>query len=140
MKITSIMTTDLVTVDMDDSLKKVKEIFDAYKFHHLLVVENGKLQGVISDRDLLKSISYKIDSAAATERDLASLNKRVHQIMSRKPITLLQKSSVEDAILLFDEHKISCLPIVDDNDEPVGIVSWRDVMHILSNRIRAKAQ
>ena len=47
-----IMSKTVVTVEMDDMLRTVKEIFDHMKFHHLLVVEAGKLFGVVSDRDL----------------------------------------------------------------------------------------
>lgn len=54
MSIKSIMSTPVVTVKRDDNLGVVREIFINTKFHHLLVVENNKLYGVISDRDLLK--------------------------------------------------------------------------------------
>ena len=49
MNVEKIMSKRIVTVERDDSLKVVKEIFDNARFHHLLVVESGKLFGVISD-------------------------------------------------------------------------------------------
>lgn len=52
MKINSLMSSNIVTVEMDDTLKIVKEIFDHTQFHHLLVVDANKLCGIISDRDL----------------------------------------------------------------------------------------
>ena len=56
MELRSIMTARVVTVEVDDTLEVVKRIFDAMKFHHLLVVDSGKtLCGVISDRDLLRA-------------------------------------------------------------------------------------
>lgn len=128
MKIKDIMTKSVVIVEMDDKLILVKEIFDNSKFHHLLVVDNGKLFGVVSDRDLLKAISPNIDTMVVTHRDLATLNKRVHQIMTRKPITLKANNSISDAAALFNTHQISCIPIVDDEFRPVGIVSWRDLI------------
>jgi len=69
-----------------------------------------------------------VGSAAETARDLATLNKRVHQIMSRHPITLRPHSSVAEAVNLLLAHRISCIPIVDDEFKPVGIVSWRDLL------------
>ncbi len=52
----SIMSRRLATVGFDDTLSTVKEIFDRPGFHHLLVVEDGKLRGgVVSDRDLLRA-------------------------------------------------------------------------------------
>lgn len=125
------MTSRVVTVGFDDTLATVREIFAEASFHHLLVVEDGKLQGVVSDRDLLRAISPFIDSVVESARDLGTLNKRVHQIMSRKPLTLRPESSLADAVALFLSNKISCIPIVDAEFRPVGIVSWRDVLRYL---------
>ncbi len=132
MKISEIMSDTLVTIDMDDTLHTVKNIFDNSKFHHLIVVEQDKIYGVISDRDLLKSLSPGVGTASETSTDLALLNKKTHQIMTRKPITLKPGNSIIDAINIFNQHKISCIPVVDDTQKPVGIVSWRDILKALS--------
>ena len=128
MLIQEIMTKKVVTVEMDDKLSVVKDIFENSKFHHLLVVEEGKLFGVVSDRDLLKALSPNLGTMTETYKDAATLNKRVHQIMTRKPITLKPSATVKDAVSLFNQHRISCLPIVDDEFRPVGILSWRDIL------------
>ena len=127
-----IMTTRVVTVEMDDKLEVVKEIFDTMDFHHLLVVdEHKKLSGVVSDRDLFRALSPYVGSATETARDLATLNKRVHQIMTRHPITLHPEAPVAEAVHLLLAHRISCIPIVDDEFKPAGIVSWRDLLKAL---------
>ncbi|SEL20506.1 acetoin utilization protein AcuB [Colwellia chukchiensis] len=131
MKISLLMSKNLFTVAMDDAISKVKDIFETKGFHHMLVVENEKLCGVIADRDLLKAISPNVDNFAASNQDLATLNKRAHQIMVRNPISLSQHASVIDAVKLFNEHKITCIPIVDEENRPVGIVSWRDIMRVI---------
>ena len=83
MNVEKIMSKSIVTVDMDDSLKVIKEIFDNVGFHHLLVIESDKLFGIISDRDLLKVLSPTVGTASETTRDLESLNKKAHQILTR---------------------------------------------------------
>lgn len=125
------MSKTIVTIDMDDSLKLAKEIFDNTRFHHLLVVASDKLSGVISDRDILKALSPNIGTAAETSRDTATLKKRVHQIMARKLVTLTPNADINDAIEIFNNHNISCIPIVDDEFKPVGIISWRDILKAL---------
>lgn len=133
MDLGSIMTARVVTVEMDDRLEIVKEIFDTMNFHHLLVVdEHKRLSGVVSDRDLLRALSPYVGSAAETARDLATLNKRVHQIMTRRPVTLRPQATVAEAISLLLAHRISCIPIVDEESKPVGIVSWRDLLRTLA--------
>jgi acetoin utilization protein AcuB len=132
MEVGSIMTTRVVSVEMDDRLDVVKKIFDTLKFHHLLVVDDHRiLKGVVSDRDLLKALSPYVGSAAENARDIATLNRRVHQIMSRNLITLQPQASIPEAVKLFLEHRISCIPIIDEALRPVGILSWRDVLKTL---------
>lgn len=128
MNVSDIMSKHVVTVESDDRLSAVKDIFDNARFHHLLVVEEGVLFGVVSDRDLLKSISPNIGTNRYTPRDLETLNKPVHAIMTRKPITLRETASVADAVTLFNTHSISCIPIVDAENHILGILTWRDLM------------
>jgi len=133
MTLGEIMTARVVTVEFDDSLATVKEIFDSLRFHHLLVIgSDKKLCGVISDRDLLRAISPYVGTPSETARDSATLKKRAHQIMTRSPLALHAEASLEDAIQLLLEHRVSCIPIVDEGFRAVGIVSWRDIVRSLS--------
>jgi len=126
--IKKIMSTKLVTVSLDDQLSAVKAIFDNLKFHHVLVLDERKLLGIVSDRDLLKALSPNIGTVTESYKDLASLNKRVHQIMTRHPVVLQEEATVDDAIHLFNTQRVSCLPVVDSDGHPIGIVSWRDIL------------
>ena len=128
MQVREFMTSKVICVELDDTLQMVKEIFDNTRFHHLLVVDNNKLHGVISDRDLLKALSPNIGSAAETERDAATLRKRAHQIMSRSLVTLHPDASLEEVVEVFINCRISCVPIVDQHRNVEGIVSWRDLL------------
>lgn len=135
--IKKIMSAQLVTVGLDDKLAVVKEIFDNMKFHHVLVLYEDKLLGVVSDRDLLKALSPNIGTVIESHKDVATLNKRVHQIMTHHPVVLQEDATVDDAIHAFNTHSVSCLPVVDIDNKPVGIVSWRDILKNL--RIRPGA-
>lgn len=131
LNVAQLMTLKPVSVSPDDSLAVVKQIFDHVKFHHVLVVEQGILLGVLSDRDLFKALSPHIGTAAETPRDLATLNKKVHQVMRRKPVTLQPQAKVMDAIHLFNSEGVSCIPVVDSSNRPQGIISWRDIIRAL---------
>lgn len=129
--ITQLMSPSPVTVEPDDSLATVREIFEQLKFHHLPVVEDNQLVGLVSDRDLLKALSPHLGSVAETSRDLATLNKRVHQVMRRQLVTLPADAQLMDAVRLFNRTGVSCIPIVDEQRRPLGILTWRDVMRAL---------
>lgn len=133
MQIDEFMAKKLITVGPDDTLARVKEIFDNINFHHLLVVDNGRLRGVISDRDLLKHISPFVGSLHETTRDVATLKKRAHQIMTPHPHTLQRTASLREAVAIFREHSISCIPIVNDAQCPVGIITWRDLLQFVTD-------
>jgi acetoin utilization protein AcuB len=128
MMVNEIMTTNPVTVSLDDRLSVVKRIFEEKKFHHLLVVDDGELIGVVSDRDMLRAVSSNIGTSRYVANDMASLDKPVHQIVSRQPVTLLSGALLDDAMVIFNTHRISCIPIVDANFAPVGILTWRDII------------
>lgn len=134
MSIKSIMTQPVVCVEMDDSLNVIKEIFDNTRFHHLLVVESDELVGIISDRDLLKALSPDIGTVRETAKDAAILNKKAHQIMTRKPFFLRHDATIFEAIEVFNAHNISCIPVVNDTGKPTGIVSWRDILREIAAR------
>ena len=113
----------------------INEIFDDANFHHLLVVESNRLVSVISDRELLKSLSPSVGTISETTRDAADLNKKAHQIMSRNLITLNPSAGIYDAINIFNNQRVSCIPIINEENNTVGIISWRDILKVLkSNR------
>ncbi len=131
MEVSSIMTDIVVSVELDDPLSVVKKIFDHTLFHHLMVVRDDKLYGILSDRDLLKALNPRLGTLAESSKDLACLNKKVHQIMTRHPITLEAHANVRDAVVIFNEHNISCIPVIDSQSKPIGVISWRDIMRVI---------
>jgi len=128
MQIASIMTTRLVTARPDDDLKSIKSIFEKAGFHHLLIVDGGKLQGIISDRDLLRNMSPFFGTLSERPQDVATVNKKAHQIMTRALITVAPETALADAIALLLSRKISSLPVVTAEGDLVGIVTWRDLL------------
>lgn len=135
MNVSQIMSARVVSVHLDDSLQTLRELFDATGFHHLVVVQDNKLIGIISDRDLLAALSPFADTLSERSRDRATLDKRAHQIMTRDVITLQPTDSVVSAMQRFNQHTVSCLPVVDARQHPVGMVSWRDILRYMEARI-----
>jgi acetoin utilization protein AcuB len=131
MNITEIMSAPIKSVTLDDFLKDVKDIFDNNDIRHLIVVEEGELIGIVSERDLLRNISPYLNTNVYTTRDLATLNQRVIHIVTRKPKFLTLKHEAQDAVDLFNTVRIGCIPIVDENNAPVGIVTRGDIIRNL---------
>jgi acetoin utilization protein AcuB len=122
-----IMSSKVVTVEMDDSLEVIRDIFRKVKFHHLIVVDGKKIVGIITDRDLLKAISPYVDTMSETNRDRATLEKRVHQIMSHYPVTVKKSCQIRTAAKLMLDRRVSCLPVTMPDGILGGVVTWKDV-------------
>jgi len=135
MQLKDIMQPKVVTVTADGSLWEVKMLFENTKFHHLLVTDDKKLVGVVSDRDYLKAASPNLNQQATTAADGATLNQRVSGIMSTQLKTLAAEDSILDAITLFNQANISCIPIVDHEMNIEGIISWRDIMKLMYEKM-----
>jgi acetoin utilization protein AcuB len=131
--IAHIMTTRVVKVGMDETLGHVKNIFRKCQFHHLLVVEQGKLVGIISDRDVLKAVSPYVGTLSETTRDLATLSKRVHQIMSHHLITARVTTTFQEAAELMIKEGVSCLPVISADGTLLGLITWKDLLKALFN-------
>ena len=126
--IKSIMTRDVVCVTMDETLERVRDIFETDRFHHLIVTERGVPVGVISDRDVLKCLSPYVGTIGEARRDTATLKKRVHQMMSRRLVPVTPETPVPQACELMLAEGVTCLPVLDDTRHCVGIVTWRDLL------------
>ena len=117
MIVASIMSRKVVTAETGDTLWTIREIFENTKFHHIFVVDNRNLVGVISDRNL----------PAEKERDTATMNKKAYEIMSRVAVTVDAKTSIKKASNLMLENNISYIPVVSSEGVIEGIVSWREI-------------
>ncbi|RPA55357.1 CBS domain-containing protein [Shewanella vesiculosa] len=126
--VSDIMTTRVVTIEMDDRLVLAKEIFDNVSFHHLLVVDNEKLSGILSHRDFLRALSPNIGTAAELIRDTETLQKRVHQVMTHNPITIAPHCDINQATKMILDNDIGCLPVL-ENNIIVGIITWKDLLN-----------
>ncbi|WP_426360429.1 CBS domain-containing protein [Pseudocolwellia sp. HL-MZ19] len=138
MSVKAIMSRDLIILDLDDNLEKAKQIFDETNIHHILVTDNHKLVGIITDRDVFKHLSPSVGTQRETAKDLLLLHKRVHLIMARNLVTAKASISLNEAVLLFHDNHISCLPVVNSTGEPIGIISWRDIIKIVAHTYRKK--
>lgn len=129
-KIRDIMVTRVATIDIDTSLKEIKEIFEKARFHHLPVLDKGNLVGVISDRDVLRAVSPFLGTLSERTTDAATLNKKAHQIMSRQPITARPDETIKSAAEMMLLKRLSCLPVMEKN-KIVGILTLKDIVKAL---------
>lgn len=130
--VSTIMTTNLLTVSPDDPMKVVKEIFDAHKFHHIPVVRLRKIVGIISKTDF--TAYYTGLSRHFEDRFINDTLLQLHkaeEIMTKKVAKVEPDDHIAVAVEVFKENILHALPVV-DNGELVGIVTVHDIISMIS--------
>jgi CBS domain-containing protein len=121
------MTANPEVVRAGDSLLVVKKLFEKQQFHHHIpVVDNGALAGMISLYDFI--IAMRGASLDDTEPVYSS--KTAGDIMSREVKSCSPETTVAEAVKMMLEHHINALPVAEGNTLR-GIVTSRDVMATL---------
>lgn len=120
------MTREVVTVAPEMTAAGALALCRERRIRHLPVLEDGRLVGMVSDRDLRSATPALGDPARAE-----ALGKiRVSDAMSREISTAHPDDPIEQAANAMREKRIGCLPVVED-DELVGIITASDVMDAL---------
>lgn len=136
MQVQDLMSKQVKFVRMDTLMSEVWALFRAHNFHHLPVLDDhDMLTGIISDRDVLYNLSPRVTSGNSTVAELEVLRKPAHQFMSRRPLTVYPSSSAAHALRMILDQGVSCLPVVNDKQHLVGILTWRDFMPLALQRI-----
>jgi acetoin utilization protein AcuB len=119
LSVRDIMATNLVTVGPNEASQRAYQLMRDHRFRHLPVVANGRLVGILSDRDL-RPILFSPGLAET----------RVADLMTEQPTTIAPDAGVEDAASLLVVKKIGCLPVV-EGDRLIGIITETDLLAVL---------
>jgi len=123
----SIMQEKIVTISASESLSTVEDIMRLGRVRHMPVVSSGRLVGVVSERDLLRSSLSSLSSHRTAERKAFLYAIEIGRVMSQPPIVISPDASVRQAAQVMAENKIGCLPVVQGEDL-IGIVTETDVL------------
>lgn len=128
-----IMTKGAVTLGGNDILDLASDIMNLGRLRHLPIVENGKVIGVLSQRDLFHAALIKALGLRHKEEKELLQAIRVAEVMSQPVITIPSKASVKEAARLMVEKKIGCLPVVDAGFF-TGLVTETDILRYVAER------
>ena len=107
----------LITASPNDKIINVVKAMNDHKVGSVLIVENGKLVGIFTERDLVRIVA-----------EGKSLDLPVREVMSRNLIVAKPEDSIAIITSKMIEHWIRHIPVVDEEGKPIGIISIRDVL------------
>ncbi len=126
-----IMTVEVTTLGRNDTLLLAKDIMNLGRVRHFPVVEDDELVGVVSQRDLYRaSLGTVMQYGEKAQR--AFLESVVVKEVMADPISISPDATVRDAARLMMEHKIGCLPVLEDS-RLVGIVTETDMLQVVAD-------
>jgi CBS domain-containing protein len=122
-----LMTEAVLSIGADEPAGEVLRLFREYPVHHLPVVEDRRVVGVLSGADLLKLRALIPRSVTSAEKYLSGKMK-VKALIARPAVTIAQHETVERAAELMASCGIHSLPVVDSKGHLVGILTTTDII------------
>ena len=114
MLVKDIMTEDLITIESNKTALEAEKLLSINDIGRLIVIDNNQIVGIITDGDLV------------TEHDLEA---KISDIMSKNVIKINKNVSVKQAAKVLSENQIGGLPVINDEDELIGIISAEDLVN-----------
>lgn len=131
MKVKDLMTSEIIAVDLDTNLLKVKDIFDSNSFHHLPVVKNGLVVGIISKSDLLLMMDWGVRlgiRGSEVRNEMLLKSNLAVDIMTHNIMTVLPTDTLQYCLDVFLENYFRALPVVDEDKNLCGIITSYDIL------------
>lgn len=122
------MSSPAVTVTPDTSFRDALKLMRDHRFRRFPVVNNkGRLVGIVSERDLLYASPSPVTSLSVWEITYLLSKIHIRELMTQEVITTTPDTPIEDAAHLMADNKIGGLPVVDEDNRVVGVITETDI-------------
>ncbi len=125
------MSTDVVAIDVDDSMQQAARIMKEKSIRMLPVMKEGRLAGVVSDTDLKRASASDATSLDIHELLYLIARIKVKDIMTKNPVTVPPDFTIEETAEIFMTKNISGVPVLDEKKGVVGIITRNDLFKVL---------
>ena len=124
------MTEAVLSVDVSASVSEALRLFTEYPVHHLPVVQERKLVGMLSSADVMKLKNFLPKNATSNE-EYIDQRFRIETLMSHPAVSVQSHQSIEEAARLMVTHVVHALPVIDMQGHLIGIMTTTDMMQVL---------
>lgn len=127
-----LMTSQLTTLKHDASLLDAVLLMRSSGFRHLPVVQEERLVGLLSDRDVMRASPSMFGKISPEEYNRIFETTPVEKVMARDPEAVSPDTPVTEVVKLLYERKFGSVPVVEKDKKLVGIVTTTDLLGLLS--------
>lgn len=139
MRVKTWMTKNVIAVSPDESMMKASKLMKDHEIRRLPVVdEQGRLIGIISDRDIKEASPSKATTLDVHELYYLLSEIKVKDIMTKTAIALHVEETVEKAAVVMHDRRVGGLPVVDDANKVVGIITESDIFRVFIDITRVR--
>jgi acetoin utilization protein AcuB len=132
MKVKDFMTKEPITTAADTPIMKALQIMSEHKIKRLPVTKDGQFFGLVTKTMVAEASPSKVTRLSVHELNYLLSKMTVADILLETPITVSPDFPIEEAISLGRKHGIGGFPVVDENNELVGILSTSDVAAVVA--------
>lgn len=134
MRVKHIMTSPVLTIPSTMPVLEAAKLMKDRKIERLPVVDEGKLQGIVTKDRVLRSSPSMATSLSLHEIHYIFSKLTVAEIMNKEVVTVSPEMTVESAVRLAQDKQVGCLPVVEDG-QVAGILTTNDFFYLLLNPI-----
>jgi CBS domain-containing protein len=120
------MSRDVLTLREEQDLHHLDDVMRLFKFRHMPVTDDRRLVGLVSQRDVLRISASSLLPGAKEQTDLLAKKFHVRDVMIRDVQTVTPGTLLSAAARLLLRDKVGCLPVVDEENVLVGILTESD--------------
>ncbi|MEZ4614104.1 MAG: CBS domain-containing protein [Caldilineaceae bacterium] len=133
------MTSPVLTLTADTPFQEALKLMKQRKIRRIPIVgANGKLAGIVSERDLLHASPSPATSLNIWEMNYLLAKLKLAELMTKQVVTVTPGTHLQDAATLMIKHKVGGLPVVDDDHHLVGIITETDIFKALVELLTAE--
>lgn len=133
------MKFPVITVSPDMPINDALILMKRERIRRTPVVKDGKLVGIVSDKDLLNASPSPVTSLSVWEMNYLLSKVTVNDVMTKDVLTITEDTPVEEAARVMADNKIGGLPVVNDH-QVVGIITETDIFKIFLELMGARQQ
>ena len=133
------MSSPALTITPDTPFQDALKLMHERKIRRLPVVDrNGKLVGIVSERDLLHAAPSPATSLSVWELNYLLWKLTVKDLMATKVLTVTPDALLQEAATIMLEKKIGGLPVVDQDQKVVGVITETDIFKALVDMLETE--
>ncbi len=121
-----------VTLKPEDTLDLASDVISLGRIRHLPVLANGRLVGLLSERDLLGATADHIFGLKQKSKSALLKTILINDVMKKKVITVTPETEIKDAARLMADKKIGCLPVV-RGEALIGLLTTTDILRYVES-------